>query len=355
MKNNAHKDLNDKNVTNARFIQVKQLPQIDSPSTARLYVDNAIDEPSLVRNNQDNDFNNNNLTNINSVTLNREAENDNEVLTKAYVDQFHQENERSRRELGFEFYDESNDIVKNNQDNDLNDKKLTNLDSITLNRKTTSDNEISNKKYVDDELDKNTKVRFTETLQNYLKVFIGNVINNLTKYDKIQLTDITTIKTSNGGGYLLPSWRNFCHDKNDNGKITNLIRSTKTNSPTGGSGATTLPPVGSAFMYIEASSNNHGSNVFVSWERNDIIQITNIPFFYNRFSISTNDNLKSMDRLRTQLLLEDNTWSTRYNVPENDRYSDTSTDWTLVDLNFTVESYCIKLVYDQIDTPHADM
>ena len=46
VKNNAHLDLNDRNNTNARFIQVNQLPQIDSHLTAKLYVDNSIDEPS---------------------------------------------------------------------------------------------------------------------------------------------------------------------------------------------------------------------------------------------------------------------------------------------------------------------
>ena len=116
-------DLNDRNITNARFIQVNQLPQIDSHLTAKLYVDNAIDETSLVRNIQDNDFSNHNLTNINTITLNTQAVNDDQVITKAYVDQFHQENERSRRDLGIDFYDESSDLVKNNQVNDLNDKK----------------------------------------------------------------------------------------------------------------------------------------------------------------------------------------------------------------------------------------
>ena len=95
IKNNAHIDLNDRNITNARFIQVNQLPQIDSHLTAKLYVDNTINEATLVRNNQDNDFSNYNLTNINSITLNTQAVNDNQVITKAYVDQFHQENERS--------------------------------------------------------------------------------------------------------------------------------------------------------------------------------------------------------------------------------------------------------------------
>ena len=164
LKNNAHIDLKDRNITNARFIQVNQLPQIDSHLTAKLYVDNSIDESSLVKNNKDNDFGNYNLTNIKSITLNKQAENDNEVITKAYVDQFHQENERSRRDVGLDFFDESSDLVKNNQDNALEDNKLLNLDSISVNRKPSSDNELASKNYIDDELDKNTVLRFSQTL-----------------------------------------------------------------------------------------------------------------------------------------------------------------------------------------------
>ena len=74
----------------------------------------SIHETSLVRNNRDYYFGNYNLTNINSITLNTQAVNDNQVITKAYVDQFHQENERSRRGVGLDFYDESSDLVKNN-------------------------------------------------------------------------------------------------------------------------------------------------------------------------------------------------------------------------------------------------
>ena len=49
-----------------------------------------------------------------------------------------------------------------------------------------------------------------------------------------------------------------------------------------------------------------------------------------------------MGTFRIQLLLGDNTWSTSYNIPKNDRYSDSSTQWTFVNLNFTVEDYGIK-------------
>ena len=44
-----------------------------------------------------------------------------------------------------------------------------------------------------------------------------------------------------------------------------------------------------------------------------------------------------------------------YNIPKIDQYSDTSTQWTLVSLNFTVENYGVRLIYVEIDTPHADI
>ena len=53
LKNTAHKDLNDKNFTKARFIQVNEWPQIDSHLTAKLYVydtlSNSVDESTSLR------------------------------------------------------------------------------------------------------------------------------------------------------------------------------------------------------------------------------------------------------------------------------------------------------------------
>ena len=42
-----------------------------------------------------------------------------------------------------------------------------------------------------------------------------------------------------------------------------------------------------------------------------------------------------MDRFRIELVLADNTWSTRYKIPKNDRCSDSSTQWALVNLILT--------------------
>ena len=269
-----------------------------------------------------------------------------ELPTKSYVDSLHEIN-RDRRDLSSVF---------NDQDNEFDNNKLTNLDSITVNRDPNLDYELSNKKYVDDSIAEGTIVRFNQTLENYLKVSVGNDTYNLTKFNKIQILDTTEIKYPNIGSDLLQKWNITCNNKNNVSKVGDFIKSTRTNSPTGHSGATSLPPIGNSFMYIETSSNNHGhERVFVSWERTDIIQIIKITFYYNRFSILTNNSKKSMGRFRIELLLEDNTWSTRYNIPKNDRYSNSSTQWTLVNLNFTVENYGIRLAYDQIDTPHADM
>ena len=341
--------------------KIKNLPDPTNLHDAcnKNYIDKIIDELSLVRNNKDNDFGNYNLTNINSITLNKQAENDNEVITKAYVDQFHQENERSRRNLGIDFYNESDDIVKNNQDNDFNDNKLTNINSITINNNPTDDDHVSNKKYIDNQLDKNTIVRFNQTLTNYLKVSVGSDIYHLTKYNKIKLTNQTILKYPNSGSYLLPLWRIVCNDRNKNGKLNNFVKSSKSSSPTNDSGATSLPPIGGAFMYIETSGNNNNqnnncANVFVTLQRTDIIQISNKTFYYNRFSIS-DDNLRAMGRFQKQLLLEDNIWTTQNTFAKNSRYSNTSTEWTLLKLDFTVENYGIKLIYDQIDSPHADV
>ena len=77
--------------------------------------------------------------------------------------------------------------------------------------------------------------------------------------------------------------------------------------------------------------------------------------YFIRCSILTNNSLKSMRRFTIQFLLAFNTWSTRYNLSKNGQYSVPSIQWSSVRLNFTVENYRIKLFYDQIDTPHADM
>ena len=78
-------------------------------------------------------------------------------------------------------------------------------------------------------------------------------------------------------------------------------------------------------MYFETSSGSHGNGLFVSFEQTGVFQTNNVSFYYNKFSISTNHSLKSMGRFKIQVFFVDNTWSTRCNIPKNDRYSNTPT------------------------------
>ena len=74
-----------------------------------------------------------------------------------------------------------------------------------------------------------------------------NDIYSLAKYDKIQKADITENKAGNTGGSLLQKWIIKCNNKNNFGNIHHFIKSTRTNSPTSHSGATSLPPIGNNF------------------------------------------------------------------------------------------------------------
>ena len=62
-----------------------------------------------------------------------------EMPTKVYLDSLNG-NSRNRREMS---------TIFNDQDNDSDNIKLTNLDSFTLIRNPTLDNELANKKYFD--------------------------------------------------------------------------------------------------------------------------------------------------------------------------------------------------------------
>ena len=80
----------------------------------------------------------------------------------------------------------------NDQDKEFDNNKLNNLDSVSV-KNPYSDNKFVIKKYLVDELDKNTILRFNQKLQNYLRGSVGDDLYNLTKYDKKQINDTTNI------------------------------------------------------------------------------------------------------------------------------------------------------------------
>ena len=62
-----------------------------------------------------------------------------------------------------------------------------------------------------------------------------------------------------------------------------------------------------------------------------------------------------MGSFKIQLLLEDNTRSTQYTIAKSTNYSISSTERSSLSLEFTGKRCGIKILYDQIDTAHADL
>ena len=98
-------------------------------------------------------------------------------------------------------------------------------------------------------------LRFNQTLENYLKVSVGSGTYKITKDDELQITNSTEFKSPIIGNDLLQKRDIKCINKNNDSKFGNSIKSTITNSSTGHSGVTSLPPIGNSFLYIETSSN----------------------------------------------------------------------------------------------------
>ena len=199
IKNNTHVDFNDKNLDNVRFVKKNSMPAVREHLTPKNYVNQSISyhmhDLSLLRLDRDENLKLDEQNSIVFTSVIASPEKRMELSTKSYVDRLHEIN-RNRRDLSSLF---------NDQDNELDNNKLTNLDSVTLNRNPSSDNELVIKKYIDDELDKNTILTFNQALENYLKVSVGNDTYNITKHDKIHITDTTMIVFPNTGANLLQS------------------------------------------------------------------------------------------------------------------------------------------------------
>ena len=61
-------------------------------------------------------------------------------------------------------------------------------------------------------------------------------------------------------------------------KITNFIKTSISTSPAGSTRATSLASMGDAYMYTEINSTSFGPNVYCSFERTDIVQISKVFF-----------------------------------------------------------------------------
>ena len=269
---------------------------------------------NLVRQDRDNDFDNHSLYNVSSISVTSQAVNDKELVSKAYVDSFHQEHERTRRDVGLEFYDEANDLVKNNQNNDFNNYSLTNIKSIQINDDHISPQDATNKIYVDTTIDefsiiRNNKInnlnnneliniksiqmnndpinpldvatkQYVDSRSGGLKQdpnitllsssdLIPIIVNTLIGDVSVPIAtkeyvdkrvfyelQIMTKFTNNNGADLWTDWD--LEISSGMNSLTGFFKSSNSRTSSSGTGPDFTPPIGEYYAYIETSSPNYG-------------------------------------------------------------------------------------------------
>ena len=154
------------------------MPAVGVHLTAKFFVDNAIvysvDELPLLRLDPDEKLKLDDQDSINLNSTLTSLKTLIELPNKPDVDSLH-ESSKNRPDLLSVF---------NDQDIEVGNKKLTNLDIVVVNRKPTSDNEVTNEKYVDDSIEEVTILRINQTLEKCLKVSVGNDIYHHLKMKK---------------------------------------------------------------------------------------------------------------------------------------------------------------------------
>ena len=144
-----------------------------------------MDEGKLLTKNQGRIFVIFSLTNRNSFTFNTQLVHKNQVVAKSDVNQFHQGNDWSRTDLGIHFCIESNDLFKNDHDKNFNDYRLISLDSITVRRDPSSDNELPNRKFFENTLEKillSHSINHYKTISKYLIETVLIILLNMIKH-----------------------------------------------------------------------------------------------------------------------------------------------------------------------------
>ena len=216
----------------------------------------------LVKNNETNSVNDNIILDLRSIEIKDDPTSDNLVANKKFVDNI--------------ITHES--LLTNTQHFDMNDFNLTNVRFLGVNQRPQVDSHVVNLEYFTDKLDENSILGLNDdSNEKFLQARVGNTAYKLQIHNKTQIFDTTENIYHNKGDQLLQKWKIICNNENNEGKPQDFIKSTKTKSATALSGATSLPPIGAAFMYIETSQNNHNTendDVRVSFEKTDISNIT---------------------------------------------------------------------------------
>ena len=122
------------------------------------------------------------------------------------------------------------------------------------------------------------------------------------------------------GGYLLQQWIIKCKDNCNSGKEQHLLEQQKQNRQIQIQDQRAYSPLGYGFKNIKTTCNNFGQKLLVNFEGTDIIQFSNITFYFNNFFAGCN---KLMRFFRVQIFSTNSQWLSIYINDENTNYTTT--------------------------------
>ena len=345
------------------------------------YVDDNIEQASVVRNNIDNNFNNNKLTNISSIEINNNPILDDEVANKNYVDLTVDENSllRNNKPISVSSIQITNDpisnqdatnkqyvdqtvdngsIIRNTQNNNFANVKLFNIKSIQINDEPINPLEVCHKQYVDSKIipginqDSTKDVEETDDII-YLLI---NTLSGVTSFpiatkdyvDKRVFNEfqVITTFTNNTGVDLWVNWS--LEVLSGMTSVAGFFKSaSNTSTSSVGTGPNSNPPIGSWYSFTETSTPNNGVDRYAIATYNQHTNITKVSFYYNRTGTT-------MCRFRIQYQNLSNEWIDKLVFDNNSNITGGDV-WQFLDVSFLEDNLGIRFYFDQITGYESDM
>ena len=129
-------------------------------SCFKKYENNALGNNSIVRNNQNNNLLKYELTNAKSISINQNTSEDNHLISKKHV----------------EYLSGNSTVVRKTYDNNMPNQNFLSAKKFCIKDQLTQNEDGCYKEYVDSLVSENTIMRFSQTLENLLKVQVGDTI-----------------------------------------------------------------------------------------------------------------------------------------------------------------------------------
>ena len=244
-------------------------------------------------------------------------------ISKEYVDRYIDPNELNNAT-----------IVRNNKNNNMNNKELTNLKRITINNSPTNDKDAANKKYIDDKIIDLIKRNTTNNNDNgYISFYDSdNQEYRLTKYlTPIQLTDITYFNHITATS----PWNYYSSVNNINNALITRSLPTPIQWSTGPFTLFENRP----FLVIHAG--NMGLDTTVELFRKDIHNVTRFEMIMNNFEWNN-----SVGEITILIKDVNDVWKEVLKLEENTNVS-LRHEWDTHTVDINERNYGIKMVINR--------